>query len=187
MSENKSATIDGIEVEYKVLHRVSNDFEIEITKPFQNISGGLHIPYFARAHHSFDGKSGDEQILYVLNNVYGLSSYIAENRIRLKKQVRLLDRRLEKLSAHSISGDEFMAIRRKSRRLLRKGEISDKYHQMILRWWKKQMDWLWLETELHYIDPFFKNNFPMTVPHDTRKQVLKVLRSEISLQVEIDE
>jgi len=187
MSEKKIATIDGVAVEYKILHRVSNDFEIEITKPFQHITGGLHIPYFSRAYHSVEGKHGDEQIVHVLNNVYGLGSYLAENITHLKEQVGLLDRELEKLSANNISEKEFKQIRRKARRLLRNGEITDKYYQKILRWWKRELDKVWQETQLHYLDPFFENNFPMLVPHETRKQVLQILRDENSLQEGNDE
>jgi len=184
MSVKKITTINGIEVEYKVLHHFSNDFEIEITKPFQNITGGLHIPYFSRAYHNFDGDHGEECILSVLNNIYELGSHISENITCLKEQVHLLDQNIKKVSANSITEDEFKEISRKSRKMLRKNEISNSYHQKILRWWKKELDRVWLETEFHYIDPFFEENFPMCVPNDTRKQVLKILRGEISFKDE---
>ncbi len=178
MSEKKVAIIDGVEVEYTILHRCSNDFELQITKPFQNITGGLYIPNFARAHHSFKGEYGDKRILDVLNNVYGLGSYLAENLTRLTQQVHLLDQQLDALAAQSISEDELMEIRRKLRRRLKKGEISSRYQQKVLRWWRRDLERIWLEGENNYIDPFFEKNFPMLVPYETKKQVLKILRNQ---------
>ena len=180
--QNKTTTIDGVEVEYTILHRTSNDFELEITSPFQNITGGLHIMNLARRHCSFDGEYGDERILQVINNVYGLGRFIAENITYLKEQAVLLDQNVEALTTGSITEGEFKEIRRKSRRQLRKGEISERYHQRILRWWKGELDRVSLERELYYIDPFFEKNFPIIVPHGTREQVLEILRNETRFQ-----
>ena len=53
-------TINGQEVEGQVTHRCASDITVKITKPYQNVSRGLHIPYFARPCTSFDSDFGDK-------------------------------------------------------------------------------------------------------------------------------
>jgi hypothetical protein len=52
--------IDDIEVEGILTHRPSSDIGIRIEKPYQNISGGCHILWFARPFGFFDGDDGDQ-------------------------------------------------------------------------------------------------------------------------------
>ena len=61
--------INNNEVEGVVTHRSQFDFFVTITKPFQNISGGAHIPFFARRY-TFDGAYGDGRILETLRGLY---------------------------------------------------------------------------------------------------------------------
>lgn len=177
MPENIIKTeIDGVEVEAKVCHRSSRDFQIEITKPYQSIQGGLHIPHFSGGRFSFDGEYGDQRILHELNRLYGLGSYLADNMDVLREKVRDLDKEIARVSAGKITKDEFKEIRRKLRRQLKRGEITNRYHQKVLRWWKNELNSLDMHIFLNLEDPFFENNFPMVVPCGTRKQVLKILR-----------
>jgi hypothetical protein len=141
----------------------------------------------ARGHTSFDGEYGNKRILRVVHTVYGIGRYLTENFSRLQKQVQQLDRSLERLTAGSVTEEDFRKIRRKSRCQLRKGAISERYHQKIFRWWRQELDRLFLEKELYYIDPFFEKNFPMIVPFETRKEVLGILRNKAALEGESHE
>ena len=174
-------TIDGVEVECEILHRSAGDFGIEIIKPFQNITCGLHIPYFSRSRCSFIGESGDMRIVETLHNIYGFGQYIKENMTHLREKVRELDIIIETLSATKITEKEFKEVRIKLRRLLRNGEISNRYYQKVLRWWQVEMNSLWLEIDLYHIDPFFEENFPEIVPIGTREEILDILRSKAVL------
>jgi hypothetical protein len=123
--------IDGTEVECRVCHRSSRDFEIEITRPFQGLQGGLHIPYFSASKQSFDGKHGDERILQELNHLYGLGSFIAENKESLKEKFRVVDQQINDVSRGKITEEEFRTIRLKLRSLLKRGEITSQYQQKV--------------------------------------------------------
>jgi hypothetical protein len=178
--------IDGIEVEGEVLHRDSGDFTVVITKPFQNIKGGLHIPYFSRPYHSFDGAYGDNSLLDALSGIYEIGTYLFENINSLKGKVCELDRKIERLSENKITETEYKNIRIKLRRVLKDGEISHKYYQKILKWWRAERESLrvkiWLQTDI-----FFQDNFPMIVPVSNRDGILKIIRSETGLMNELGE
>ena len=174
-------TIDHVEVECEILHRSAGDLEIKIIKPFQNITGGIHIPYFSRDHYSFMGGYGDTRITETLHEIYGLGQYIQENMTYLREKTHELDTIIETLSANKITQKEFKEIRIKSRRLLKSGKISDRYHQKVLRWWQAELNALWLEIDIDHIDPFFEENFPETVRMGAREKILDILRNKAVL------
>ena len=141
----------------------------------------MHIPYFSACKQSFDGKYGDECILQELKNLYGIGSYIADNMESLKEKFRVVDQQINNVSRGKITEEELRTIRLKLRSLLKRGEITIQYQQKVLRWWKSEMEALRIHIELHILDPFFKNNFPMLVPYNTQKQVLDILRNDRKL------
>ena len=83
--------IDNLEVEGTVTHLSASDFDVQIIKPFKNISGGSHIPYFARPHYSFEGEYGKKRILETLRDLYVLGKYLSEEMASLKKKLDSLE------------------------------------------------------------------------------------------------
>ena len=85
--------VEGIEVEGKITYRSASDISVQITKPFSNISKGLHIPNIARAYSSFDGEKGDTTAESLLKNLYDVGQYLDMeifSRVVCKKKMVLL-------------------------------------------------------------------------------------------------
>ena len=61
--------LDGVEVEGVVSRHSNYDFTVTMTKPFKGLTGGSHIPCFARRY-DFDGEYGDQRISEVLKGLY---------------------------------------------------------------------------------------------------------------------
>ena len=77
---------NGLEVLGKITHRSASDISIEIVRPYKNLSGGSHIPYFARAGHSYDGQAGDDTARKLLAEVYEIGKYLEENMPGLQRE-----------------------------------------------------------------------------------------------------
>ena len=77
----------GAKVEGTIIFRSESDIEVRITKPFQGLSWGLHIPYFARPVRSFTTTCGESTAKRLLENLYELGGYIHENRDYLVSQL----------------------------------------------------------------------------------------------------
>lgn len=61
--------VDGVEIEGVVTRHSNYDFTVTMTKPSDGITGGSHIPFFARRY-DFDGEYGERRILEVLRELY---------------------------------------------------------------------------------------------------------------------
>jgi len=85
--ETVKLVVDGIEVGGIVLQKSESDFEIAITKPYQNLTTGSHIPYFARDVLSFKGEYGDDSIKATLRYLYELGKHLAEKMELLKNKL----------------------------------------------------------------------------------------------------
>ena len=71
-----SIIIGEVKVEGRIVHHTSRDIDIEITKPYKNLSTGSHIPYFAMAYRSFDGVYGEKRMKELLNELYEIGNRI---------------------------------------------------------------------------------------------------------------
>lgn len=63
-------TISEVLVKGRIVYRSPSDISVEITDPFINITTGLHIPYFARSHASFQGNYGGKTARRLLVHLY---------------------------------------------------------------------------------------------------------------------
>ena len=87
-------TIKGQEVAGEITHRSASDINVKITQPYQNVSRGLHIPYFARPYKSFDSELGDEIAKDLLESIYHLCTFIFENLDSLTEQYLQIKKRI---------------------------------------------------------------------------------------------
>jgi len=120
--------IDDIEVEGIVTHRSAGDYGVVITKPFCNLTGGSHVPYFARSHCSFEGDYGDASIRATLKKLYTLGKYLAREMKNLKEKVKDYNEIITKLSSEMINEQDFKIKRISLKKRLRDGEIDNKGH-----------------------------------------------------------
>ena len=74
-----SIKVDGIEVVGEIFYRSEADIALRITKPYQALTNGCHIPYFSRPIHSFLDDYGDKMAENLLKYLYELGKYMEEN------------------------------------------------------------------------------------------------------------
>ena len=170
--------IGNIDVEGKTTHRSNRDMGIKIIRPFQNISTGLHIPYFSDK--SFNGDYGDERAKDLLKKLYIIGDYLDTNIDNLKEKLKPVKNIIAQLSLEMINGDEFYRKRIELRKRLRSGEIDNKEYQKKLTPYRKEKEQLELEISQH-VDAFFEENFPMTVSFGSQKQILEIIEGKKKL------
>ena len=181
MSESISMVVDGMNVEGEIVHRSGSDLEVRITSPYQGISRGMHIPYFARADPARDyrGPHGDGTALGLLKSLFLLGKFLEEDMCILKTRLVEMDAAIASLDQERFSRESvFREVRRDLRARLLSGSLDNKVYQQLLVQAKKKV-----ETHRDEIwrlgGDFFEWNFPMIVPVGTRDDVLAILRSSV--------
>ena len=93
MSENITIVVDGTNVKGEIVQRSGSDIEVRITSPYQGISRGMHIPYFARVNPARDyrGPYGDETAVGLLKDLFLLGKFVEENTGILKTRLVEMD------------------------------------------------------------------------------------------------
>jgi len=172
--------IDNTEIEGIVSHCCSCDFTIKIIKPFQNISSGSHIPYFARGHMTFESEYGDKSILQTLQYLYILGKYLDKEMNNLKEKLNYFNDIIAKFSSEMINKDEYKIKRIELRKRLRDGKIKNTEYQKLLTPFRKESEQLELKI-WEQMDSFFEENFSMVVPIDTREEVMDIIKCKKSL------
>jgi len=170
--------IDGQEVEGEITHRSASDINVKITKPYKEVSRGLHIPCFARSCRSFDSKLGDEIAKDLLKSIYHLCEFTIDNLDSLTRQYCQSKKRIKCLEADNISGRVFKSKRLQLRELLKSGQIDNVEYQKLLTPIRKANEKFELEKNLIW-NRFFEENFPTIVPADTRNDVLSILENNV--------
>lgn len=163
--------IDGIDVCGIITYRSASDIDIEITKPYQGISNGRHIPYFARQTNSFLTEYGDKRAPDLLVETYDICSYIDDNFILLRRSILTLCK-ITAVRNGFILDNDFNDKEKRLKMEFKGRRIDQKEYQKELKELREgiQKD-IW--------DDFFDRNFPMTVPYfDTRTEVIEYLHRE---------
>jgi hypothetical protein len=171
-------TIDGQIVEGEITHRSARDISVKITHPYQDVSRGLHIPYFARPYKSFDAEPGDEVAKDLLENIYHLCTFIFENMGSLLDEYRKFKKRVKFLEAKRVSEYVFKSKRLQLRKKLRRSEIDNLEYQKRLASIRKEYKKFERKKNLIW-NGFFEEHFPMIVPVTTRKDILRIFEKNI--------
>lgn len=172
-------SIGGVEVS-GVVRRYPYDFTVTIKEPYRNLTSGLHIPYFARGHLSFDGEYGNTRILQILEELYALGKYLEKEKDRLQAIIRGYEGVGDGSPLEAAVGIEGQKKELKKR--LRKGEITSREYQEYLsplhQGVEKCEQKAWAK-----LDSFFEDHFPMLVPAGTRENVVAILKGKKSLVI----
>jgi hypothetical protein len=170
--------IDGQKVEGEITHRSASDIHVKITRPYQNVSRGLHIAYFAGSHKRFDSDLGDKIARDLLESIYHLCHFVFENMGSLTDEYLKFKKRIKFLEARRVSEFVFKSKRLQLRKMLRSGKIDNIEYQRRLTPIKKEYERFELKKALAW-SRFFEEYFPMIVPARTKKDILKIIEGNI--------
>jgi hypothetical protein len=171
--------IGDIEVE-GTASRSSGDYGVTITKPYCNLYGGCHIPYFARGLYTYEGEYGDASIKATLEALYTMGKFLDIEMKNLKEKIKYYNDSVTKLSSEMMGEQEFNIKRIALKKRLRDGEIDNKEYQETLTPLRKEYE----ELDSKISDQrwsFFEEKFPMVVPISTGQQVLDIIEGKESL------
>jgi hypothetical protein len=171
-------TVDGQKVEGEITYRCASDITVKITKPYQDVSRGLHIPYFASSHSRFDSDFGDKAAKGLLENIYHLCTFTFGNLDSITGQYLKIQKRIKYLEARNISEWVFKSKRLKLRKMLRSGEIDNIEYQKQLTGIRKAYEEFELKKNQIW-HGFFDEYFPMIVPITTRDDILRIIEENI--------
>ena len=170
--------IDGQKVEGEITYRCASEITVKITKPYQDVSRGLHIPYFARLHATFDSDFGDKTAKNLLGSIYRICTFTFENFDSLSAQYLQIKKRIKHLEARNISEWVFKSKRLKLRKLLRSGKIDNiEYQQQLTGIRKAYEEFELKKNQIWY--GFFEEYFPMIVPVNTKDDILRIIEKNI--------
>jgi hypothetical protein len=171
-------TIDGQKVEGEITYRSASDINVKITNPYQDVSRGLHIPYFARPYKSFDTELGDKIAKDMLKEIYHLCTFIFEKMDSLLDEYLKFKKRIKFLEAKRVSEYVFKSKRLQLRKKLRSSEIDNLEYQKRLAPIRKEYKKFERKKNLIW-NGFFEEYFPMIVPVTTRKDILRIFEKNI--------
>jgi hypothetical protein len=178
MNTKVKVTVNGQEVEGEITHRSATDIDVKITRPYQDVSTGLHIPYAARPFKSFETELGEKAAKYLLKELYQICTFISENLDSLIEHYLQVKKRIKYLEAKSVSEWVYKSKRLQLRKLLRSGQIDNIEYQKRLTPFSKEHKKL--KYKIYAIwSRFIKEHFPMVVTADVRDDVLRVLEKSI--------
>jgi len=162
-----SIFVEDTEAEGEITHRSASDITVKITKPFSNISTGSHIPYFARAHKSFNGQYGDSVAELLLKNLYDIGHHMDSETFSIREK-------LDSAKDHIINfpvqfnTEDFNAKRRELKQLLKQNKLDSKEYQQQLTLLRLKTEDFSLKVD-EIMDAFFDDNFPMCIPHGIKE------------------
>lgn len=167
--------VEETEVEGEIVHRSAGDITVKIVKPYQNLSTGLHIPYFGRPYRSFDGDYGDAVAESLLNDLYHIGRHLELEMEKLREKLWQAKDKISHLQL-SFRNEEFKGKKSELKKLLKEGKLGKKAYQEELKSLRKKLEeFNW---RVHAImDSFFDENFPMCIPHGTRGEVLEAIEA----------
>ena len=171
--------VEGIEVQGEITHRSAGDISVRITKPYRNLSSGLHIPYFGRAHRSFDGDYGDEVSKSLLKDIYRIGRHLDQNLDSLRSRLDHAKHAIRRLPL-PYNKNEVDGKRKELKALLRAGKLRNTEYQKELISLRKRVEHANHEIET-VMKAFFENCFPMGVPYGPRNEVLEILEGKKDL------
>lgn len=167
------AIVGDTVVEGEITHRSESDISVAIVKPYQNLSTGSHIAYFARHAISFAGEYGDEQAVRMLTDLFNAGRHIESQMARLKVNLAKTREQINQLH-REYGSDGFDQAKKELRRSLRAGTISNVTYQRRLVALRKKANELDYKVRLATED-FFKSNFPKNCSHGRNEEIFDII------------
>ncbi len=170
--------IDGQKVEGEITHRSAHDISVKITKPYQGVSRGMHLPHFTASHKRFDRSFGDKIAKDLLRNIYHLCKFVFENMDSLTDRFLRTKKRIKFLELQGVSEWVYKCRSLQLRKLLKEGSIDNHEYQKRLISLRKAYGKFEHKKNMTW-NGFFDEYFPMIVPVNTRADVLRILEKKI--------
>lgn len=178
MAGEKISIMSGeVTVEGRITYRSGGDICVEITKPYQGLSTGLHIPYFGRPFHSFDGEYGDECAKELLTELYEIALHVESNMDSLRIALREAQEGKAYLTDASMNLDAFLERKRELKQRLNAGEIDNRQFQKAVGELRREQKAIELQAHVN-LDAFFEKHLPMVLPVDLQRQVLTMIEGK---------
>jgi len=166
--------VDAQEVEGQVTRRTPSDIEVQITRPYENISMSMHVPYFARPFTDFTTECGDDVAKKLLKNIFEICKYIDANLEELTEQYLMTRSGIDALRPARMNSEKFRESRRSLRTRLKSGMIDNIEYQKRLKTIRKERRSFEME-KMRLWDSFFEECLPYSVPLEMRKDILRIL------------
>lgn len=166
--------IDGEEIEGSVSISMA-DLQVALTKPYEGLKDGGHLPYLALPHVRYlddDGQPTErarERAAEILRDLYRLARYMDEHRdTLLVRYARYREALLA--SARPAGGDEKWLLKQE----MKAGRLGAADYQQRLAT-LRQMRQAAVSEASQLEDAFFEEAFPFAVDGSVRQNVLRLL------------
>lgn len=169
-----SINIDGVTV-IGLYEKSRCELDVYITGPFHWLTGGSHIPYFARGKFNFEGEYGDSRAKDILAKLYRLGCFLRDHLEDLQAEYIKI-KEIQTALGQGVRASDFSHDKAELRCRLRSGEMDPVTYQKLYTTLRKARDASAQEIR-QTEDIFFKQFFPMNIPYDTRTQVLEILNT----------
>lgn len=163
-------------MEGEVVHYSAADINVKIIKPFENISTGLHIPYFSRPYHSFEGDYGEATAEYLLKKLYDIGCYLNSEMVKIRENFDHAKKIISNIP-NKFGNEAFKRKRKELKQSLKRDECSSKAYQKELALLRKKQK-KFNEKTNGIMDAFLSDSFPMIIPYGMRKQILDLIEGK---------
>jgi hypothetical protein len=152
----------------------SHDLNVEIRKPYQNLSLGLHIPYFAMRVNSFFGPYGYKRSEHLLEQLYQIAEYVNRKQDMLQAQLAQLRLKIASATKGRLTIEDFRKQRLELRKQLREGAIDNVEYQRGIGSMRKEVE-SW-ETHIWKLEEqFWEGYFQTVISMSCRESIIDVL------------
>lgn len=159
----------------------SRDLSVEIRKPYQNLSLGLHIPYFAMGVSSYFGPYGYERSKDLLEQLYRIAEYVERKQDILRVQLAQSRSEIATATKGRLTMTSFRKARLKLRKQLKEGVIDNiEFQRRIGRMRREAEGWQTRAWELE--EQFWDGHFQTVINMSIRDSIIDILDGRKSLK-----
>jgi hypothetical protein len=167
--------VKGVRVMGSIRHLSSRDICVEILEPYQGVSTGRHIPYFAAPHVSFTGEYGMKRAKQLLKQIYKICVEAELHAPKLAKVVEQWD--LLKAKTREVS-EQNRLQKIELRKQFRAGKIAQTHYQNALRSMEIELTDYHIKTSALFrekVQPFFTE----IISIGTDEMVMKLIKDRV--------
>ncbi len=177
MSEKIEFSYNGVRVRGDIYRQSERDISVEITDPYQKLTNGLHIPYFAffgdQSRKTFaDDNHREKTGRGLLKQLYDIGRSIEANDVELREEYEKYKQDRQRLRLLIVLNK---LIQRRLRKQFKKGELSQKEYQSKLKESRDEVKHLRFRVSKLF-EVYFDDFFDVTVGVGTRDDVVRKIQ-----------